>query len=345
MSLSKLELESFRNFSQAKLRFTPPTAIIGANGVGKSNLLEAIRLLSVGKSFKTNRLDEAIRFDQLYFRLAGSWKADDKQEIEFFYGRQFADSPLKERRLTVNGKPINLLDFFGRAPTVLFIPSDLNLILGSPRERRQFMDGIFWQLDRQFRQDHLELNRILIERLALLSAIKYGRSVKGELKPWNELLGRLTSSIQKKRQGLVGHLGEHLALLSSQLKRRFDLRLRYQSNLQSPETVLESELRLSQNLIGPQRDELEITLNGRTARRYASRGQIRSAVILLKLAEINYLEEKLTPPLVLLDDLTSELDHQHTEELLSLFLNRRQIIITSLKELNLLKDWQIIKLD
>ncbi len=131
--LQSIQLENFRTFKQSSFEFDRKTSVIGDNGAGKSNLLEAIRLLSVGKSFKTSRIEEVILFSEPYLRLSLSLNNEPPQLVEFFFGTQFKQSVDKERRLMVDSKEVSWNDYWGMFPTVLFVPTDVELVTGSPR--------------------------------------------------------------------------------------------------------------------------------------------------------------------------------------------------------------------
>lgn len=345
MQLHRLGLEQYRNFPSNRFDFKERTAVIGLNGAGKSNLIEALRLLSVGKSFKTSRLDEAVRFGEQYFRLKAEVKQAEYELIEFFYGLPFPSSPIKERQLILDKKAINWTDFWGRFPSVLFIPNDIEIVIGAPQLRRRYLDSILWQVDAEFRHDHLELSRVLKERSSLLFLIKVNRSAPDELSPWNELLTNLSERIRHKRQGLVEFFQEKMRLDMPKFTDRWQSNIDYKINPVKPDEVYKEEVRLAQNLVGPQRDELEIFFNDASARKFASRGQARAIVVLLKAAEAAFLKERSrTSPLVLLDDMFSELDQPTAETLFLLFGNDYQVVASSIEPSPLISDWHQIRL-
>ena len=339
--LKTLCLEKFRNFDEKKLDFTSNNYIIGPNGFGKSNILESIRLLSVGKSFKTSRFDEVVKFDEAYFRVNAAIKNDEELNLELFYGIQFAESPIKEKQLTVNNQNISWIDFSGEFPSVLFTPADLEIIFGSPQVRRRYIDSILWQVDKEFRYDYLELTKVLKERSALLFLIKINRAGLDELKPWNEILMRLTKNIRDKRLAYLEFLREFLEKESGFLK----ISVEYIINDVDMANVQSQEIKLSQNIYGPHRDEFEIFFNEKLARRFASRGQARASIVLIKAAEAAYLKEKTNhEPVILLDDLFSELDKKRADNLMNMFLGNYQIIATSIEPIKLEDGWKEIKL-
>lgn len=339
--IETLSLENFRNFTGKGLSFTEKTFITGLNGAGKSSILEAVRILSVGKSFRTSRLDEAVRFDERYFRLQAHIQND--QESELFYGNQYDDQQQKDRRLTFEGNIITWTDFLGQFPTVLFTPSDLEVILGGPERRRKYLDSVLWQVSAEYRRWQLEFWQVLRERSALLFMVKINRASSDELQPWNELLVKLTNSIRLARSNYVDYLNQWLEYRIKNLESR--IKIQYQFDTKAVGEMVGQEIKTSQNLYGAHRDELVISYDDFSARRFASRGQSRLTVAHLKAAEADYLAEK-TGNLVtvLLDDTISELDSQNTLRLLELFDKKHQLILTSAEKLTLPESWSTIEL-
>lgn len=345
MTAWKLRLEHFRSFTDSHFTFESKTALIGNNGAGKSNLIEALRLLSVGKSFKTSRLDDAIMFEKPFFRITQQSDDSDIREVSFFYGVPYPAMPTKERLLRVNGQDTGWSDYWGKQPSVLFIPDDIEIVIGAPQIRRRYLDSILWQTSAEFRHDHLELSRVLRERSALLFMVKVNRASQQELHPWNELLLGLTSKVRAHRRRFVDFLLEDLLRAPSVFTSGAAVTATYQEAEADPAAVLREEIRLSQNLIGPQRDELDIFFNDQSARRFTSRGQARAIVVLLKLAEARFLESATSnTPVVLLDDMFSELDLPTAEALFNQFKPSYPIIATSITPNPLVANWKTITL-
>lgn len=341
----ELRLEHFRSFTDSLFTFESKTALIGNNGAGKSNLIEALRLLSVGKSFKTSRLDDAIMFEQPYFRLTEKFTGSDLREVSFFYGVPYPAMPNRERALKVNGQDSGWSDYWGKQPSVLFIPDDIEIVIGAPQIRRRYLDSILWQTSAAFRQEHQELTRVLRERSALLFMVKVNRASQQELYPWNELLIKLTTKIRAHRRQFAEFLAQDLQRAPTVFTSGAAVTAIYQEGDIDPDKVSREEIRLSQNLIGPHRDELEIRFNDQVARRFTSRGQARAIVVMLKLAEARFLEiGTRTAPLVLLDDMFSELDLPTAEALFSQFNPGYPVVATSIAANPLVTKWHAISL-
>lgn len=344
MLVRELQLQNFRSLADFTTKLASKSVVIGANGSGKSTLIEALRLLSVGKSFRTNRLDEAIRFDEPFFRLNAKLQSDSAKSVELFYGQAFAEQPIRDRVLSVDGKARAMMDFVGTLPSVMFVPADVEIVLGVPSGRRRYLDGILWQVDREFREQYLRLGKILKERSASLFLVKINRAGRDELEPWNELLEIVTTFIRNRRQ-------KYLEVVNQELRKKtyqpdgLVPAVTYQVTSESLPAVVDQEIKTAQNLFGPHRDEIEIELNDRSARRYASRGQARTIVMLLKIIEAGYLANKLQiEPIVLLDDILSELDETNSRFLFDHLPAKSQIIATSIQPQPLFTDWPEIKL-
>lgn len=345
MEGAELRLENFRNFANEQFSFKSRTAIIGDNGAGKSNLIEALRLLSVGKSFKTSRLDDSIRFNEPYFRLTLHRVTPKIEEVSFFYGTPYPTDPTRERSLRLNGQETAWSEYWGSWPSVLFVPNDIDIVIGSPQVRRRYLDSILWQTSPAFRHDHVELGRVLRERSALLFLIKVNRAARDELHPWNELLGDLTTKIRAHRQRFTTFLEAELQRAPNVFTSGASVTTQYQIGETDPASIAADEIRLAQNLIGPHRDELEILFNDQAARRFTSRGQSRAIVVLLKLTEAKFLEKELgTAPVVLLDDMFSELDQPTSGALFEQFEPSYPLVATSITPNSLVNDWETVRL-
>lgn len=342
--LKKLALESFRGFEQRSFSFGAKNVLIGPNGSGKTSVLEAIRLLSVGKSFRTSNLAEAITFEKPFFRLTAELSAEKKTELGLFYGLQFPGEPL-EKQQTVNRKAVTLLESLGLLPTVLFVPNDLEVVLGSPQARRQYLDGILFQTNKEFRLKHLELSGVLRERSALLFMVKINRASSDELRPWDELLTNLTEFIRAARQNYLNDANAWIGQAHQDNRIKTEIKLSYVVGEESLEKVREREIATAQNLYGPHRDDCQIDFLGRSTRRYSSRGQARVVLSALKAAEVAIIAKRLTEPLILLDDLFSELDEDNALSMLELFADSGQVIITTATPRPLLKTYATIDLD
>lgn len=342
---SKLRLETFRSFADRVIELADKTALVGKNGAGKSNVVEALRLLSVGKSFKTSRLDDAIQFEAPYFRLTERFAAGPNKEVSLFYGLPYPTEQVRQRSLRIDGQETAWSEYWGVRPSVLFVPGDIDIVLGAPQLRRRYLDSILWQTSAAFRADHTELGRVLRERSALLFLLKVNRAGISELHPWNELLVRLTESVRRHRKTFIDFLNDELVKNPTVFTSGAVVRVAYEEGPTDPSGVQREEIRLSQNLIGPHRDELDIRFNDQSARRFTSRGQARAIILLLKLAEARFLARLAkTKPVILLDDMFSELDQPTAEALFGQFDPDYPIVATSITPNPLTTAWATVDL-
>ncbi|MEX1052000.1 MAG: DNA replication and repair protein RecF [Patescibacteria group bacterium] len=340
--VESLELEQFRNQEHYQTKLAARTVFIGENGSGKTSVLEAVRILSVGKSFRSSRPEDLLRFGAPYCRVIAH---DTKNHYEYFYGSQFADNPLIERQLQRNGKAVTLLDFLGQLPTVTFIPKDVDIITDEPGLRRQYVDGILWQAHKGFRRDYLEYNRVLRERARLLFFLKHNRADIAELMPWNQLLNEYAAKIRLKRSEFIEFAQKLIGTFQKNIPGKIAVAVDWEIGNESLEQLQTQEIRSGHNLFGPHRDELKITCNDQLARRFASRGQARSVIALLKAVEAKYLaKHSQSPPILLLDDLASELDAENCAWLFSLFGDDYQILATSVTKEPIFAGYQVEKL-
>lgn len=340
MSLTGLDLQNFRSLNDLKVKFNTKSVIIGKNGTGKSSVIEAIRLLSVGKSFRSSKLDELISFGATHFRISA--KLSD-EKLELFYGQNLEST--NQKQLSLNGKKTALLDVIGVLPTVLFVPDDVEMVLGMPMLRRKFLDGVLWQTSKEFRLQYLDFNKVLKERSRLLYLIKIGNAKVGELMPWNELLEKTTNYIRASRTELIEFINKQLKEKDWRVSELLEVEAAYEQSNIGVEDGLQDEIRLSQNLFGAHRDDLLININQRSARKFASRGQARTIVMLLKIIELKYLKAKLqSEPILLLDDIFSELDLVNRELLLSHINKEDQVISTQIEGDKLIENWEHIQL-
>ncbi len=330
--LHYLKMINFRNYIAAELSLERGNNFfIGENGQGKSNLLEAVYYCSTASSFRFAREEDMLSWDKPFFYLrAIVFNKNNKYLIELGY-----EAASKRKVIKINGKKERsdyLLSIF---PVIYFIPEDLLLIKGSPSQRRNFLDIEICRINLIYREDLRNYKRVLAQRNKLLKTAKIVKGFNEQLSLWNEQLVHFGSRLILERIKTV----EKLNLLSRLAYRRIapdsgeELNLYYSSSLapaltssninlsslkdlfkEKLKSLEEEEIERGTTLIGPHRDDLTILLSQRNARRFSSQGQQRSAVLALKIAEIElFRSEKNKEPLLLLDDVFSELDRKRCE--------------------------------
>jgi DNA replication and repair protein RecF len=354
--LTHLVLESFRSYPAAELHLEPGLTIVaGPNGAGKTNLLEAIFVAITGHSHRAGSDHELVHHGAPFGRVRLDLTADsgDPARIELLIPGASPPAGVR-KRLLLNGVPRRISSVSDAARAVLFRPEEMLLLVGSPGDRRRFLDGILAQRDRRLARDLVELARVLAQRNALLRAIRRDEATTDGLSFWDEQLTRVGASVMAARLALVADLEERIAPLhdavASAEEDDGDLGLEYVDSLKEawPERgraptadelteafrrrltdVRQKELWNGVSLVGPQRDDLRVSLGGRDVAEHASRGQQRTIILALKLAETELLGEDGAPrPIVLLDDVFSELDPERSERSLALLLERGQVLVT-----------------
>jgi DNA replication and repair protein RecF len=322
MHLAHLRLRDFRNYTRLDVDFsTGFHLLLGGNGQGKTNILESIYLLATLRSFRGVGGAQMIRHDQKAYFVGASVVSDTRHEIKIYWSRS-------ERRLTLDGQPARkLTDYLGTVRAVVFCAEDLQLIKGTARIRRRFIDLLLSQTHPVYLPLLQRYVRALRSRNALL---KRPRIDEAALESFSHELIQSGSQLIAFRRELMPRISplarlayRRIALASE------ELRLEYRPSVKEDFTVeltrsRERERALRLTLIGPHRDEVDLLLEDRPAARFASEGQKRTLAIALKMAQAEYWTGLHgVPPILLIDDVMGELDVQRRSAFLPL-LNRAQ---------------------
>lgn len=353
MILSTLYLQNFRNYKKKDFTFSENTTlIVGPNTSGKSNLIEAIFFLASGQSFRVDKDEQLVKFGEGIARLKG--KVVDK-ELEVVIAQGGVGGRITPfKKYLVNGVGKRKVDFVGNFFAVLFAPSDLEIIIAGPSKRRDFMDNILIQTDRDYRLAETIYEKGLRARNALLHKVKEtGVRNEKEFIYWDNLLIGQGQKITKKREDFV----EYLELSKKEI---LNFEIFYDKSVISKERFLQykdAEVGAGVTLVGPHRDDLLIRINPNKInaneyeydiRFFGSRGQQRLAVLQLKILELSLIEQKTGErPVLLLDDIFSELDEEHINLVLDIINKQQTIITTTHKEFipkRLLREVSVIKL-
>jgi len=438
MRIERLRLTDFRNYPQLDLTLPPGLVIFsGRNAQGKSNLLEAVTLIATSRSFRTSSEREAVRWgapghfarveatvvrasDTLHVEVILTENAQDGAPGGSVGSGAIADKPgappgasparlaapegAVRKRIRVNGAPRRAMDLLGLAPVVVFAPTDLDLVIGSPSDRRRFLDLTLCQVDQTYCRALSQYQKVLTQRAALLRRIRDGQDTPQALAYWDDLLARLAAPIMRTRASFIERAelaaarvyatlshdtsdagGDDLddlddivgadadadetramdapddaltvtdshsqatpgALQGSALPGGVDaLRLVYHPSYQGPldgeESVVVAGIRArlaelrrreiaqGMNVMGPHRDDLAFVAGGVDLATYGSRGQQRTVALALKLAELEYIETELgDQPILLLDDVLSELDAGRRADLLAATSGLDQVLLTT----------------
>lgn len=349
MGISKISLSDFRNYENKTFEFSNGvTVIAGENAKGKTNVLEAIYLLGVGESFRAKRTEEMVRFEQELGRVSGEVPLSKKDSVELeviVNGGIVMGKVVNKRKYLVDGVARRRKDILGYLPLVLFRPEDVELISGSPDVRRKFLDRLMIQVDKEYEHSLSTYEQALRRRNKILDAIREGTASRYSLAFWDGLLIKHGQVVQDKRRELTDYINNlfEKSELFKKLKVVYDISVISESRLAQ---YAEAEVAVGYTLVGPHKDDLIIKEGTRDLLTYGSRGEQRMAVLALKMGEIYYLEEKgKRKATLLLDDIFSELDEVHKQEVLRV-MSGRQVIVTTADEEDLLmfKKAEIINL-
>lgn len=339
MYLRTLSLRSFRNYSALELQLDPQlNVLVGNNAQGKTNLLEACYLLATTRSHRTHRDEEMIRWgDDFYHVKADIRKRLGNLHLELHYGVSMG------RIAKVNGiTQQRSSDFVGHLNVVLFAPEHLELVKGEPALRRRFLDMAIGQINRPYLHQLAQYNKLLQQKNNLLKGTEPLNL--DLLSIYNQQLADLGSRLTIKRDQVIKRLIPLARTAHEKISGQERLEISYQASAGQPLT-LESlrkeyeqlliarqadEIRRRQSLIGPHRDDLRLAIDDVDLRHYGSQGQQRSAVLSLKMAETALMaQETGENPVLILDDVLSELDPLRQEQLLSMVNGLTQTLISS----------------
>ena len=355
MYLTHLSLQNFRNFAELELDFGKGvTVLFGGNAAGKTNLLEAVYMLATAKSLRAGSERELI-----------SWASEEQDEIPYARVRgvvqreagpvqlevvvQLARTPTDDglqlqKRGRVNGVPKRASDLVGQANAVLFAPQDIELVHGPPSIRRRYLNIMLSQADNSLLRELQRFNRVLAHRNSLLKAIRERRSSTQELPFWDSELIDSGATITGQRTVAMASLRALARDIHGELTgSEEELDIEYSPSVRAEgegdlkaafavalDAAREKEMLQGMSLIGPHRDDFTFSANGRDMAVYASRGQQRTAALALKLAEARFLGERAgDPPLLLLDDVFSELDGRRRSYLLAWIASWEQALLTT----------------
>lgn len=336
MKVTRLTLRDFRSYEAAELRLGPSlTVIAGRNGVGKTNLLEALYFACTGRSCRTTNEREVVRFGAAVTRL--ELEAEDER------GRHAVTvgfQPGEPKRLTADGAPVErLADSDARPLVAVFLPDRLELVLGAPALRRAHVDQVVAALWPARAATRREYAAALAQRNALVAAVRAGRAGRGSLPAWDAALARHGVELMRDRAEVVdrlrGRFAAHAAALGLEGEAELDYRPRSRAETAdalAAELAERADADLERGFTGhgPHRDDLALRRAGRELRAYGSRGEVRLGLLALLLAEREELAaERGAPPLMLLDDVMSELDAPRRARLTEVLRTAGQSVVTA----------------
>ena len=331
MIIKSLELSDFRNYDFLNLTFDKGTNILyGDNAQGKTNVLEAVFLSATTKSHKGSKDRDIIRFghEEAHIRTYL-----EKENLTYKVDMHLRGN--KSKGIAIDGKKIKkAAELIGLLNVVFFAPEDLNIIKNGPSERRRFMDMELCQLDRIYFDNLTKYNKILMQRNKLLKDIYTKPELKETLFAWNIQLAEYGKKIIQRRREFVSRLDEIVADIHAKISGGTEtVTLTYEPNVKEEdferelERVREKELKLGQTMTGPHRDDISFLSNDIDIRKFGSQGQQRTLALSLKLSEIELVKQiTKETPILLLDDVLSELDSKRQNFLLNNLCDTQTII-------------------
>lgn len=344
MYIKELQLKNYRNYEALQLFFDPNiNVIIGENAQGKTNLLESIYLLGFTKSYRTSNDRELIRWNEEFAKVTAKLKKDNAKAIplELIYhsqGKKAKINHLEQKRLS---------EYIGTMNIVMFAPEDLSLVKGSPQVRRRFIDMELGQIEPMYLYHLAQYQKVLKQRNHLLKQLQHDPTDKTFLHVLTDQLTQHAIVILKKRFHFLNLLKQWAIPIHKQISRGLeDLTIFYDSPIEVSESdseeTLDNKLRnaYSKNerneiyrgttLAGPHRDDLRFFINDKEVKLFGSQGQQRTTALSLKLAEIDLIYDQMKEyPILLLDDVLSELDDFRQSHLLSAIQGKVQTFVTT----------------
>ncbi len=331
MIIKSVELKDFRNYKNMEIQFDPATNIIfGDNAQGKTNILEACYLSGISKSHKGSHDKDMIRFGEkeAHIRTVIEKKGREYQ-IDLHLRRN------KSKGIAINQVPIKKAsELFGYLNIIFFSPEDLNIIKNGPGERRRFIDVELCQLDKIYLSNLSNYNKILNNRNKLLKDIYYNPSLRSTLDVWDEQLVSYGKKIIKRRREFINEISGIVHDMHYKISgEKEDLRISYEPDVEDflfvdeLFRVKEKDLKFGTTSVGPHRDDLKFTISDVDIRKFGSQGQQRTCALSLKLSEIKIVEDTISDkPVLLLDDVLSELDSTRQNYLLNSLYDTQTII-------------------
>jgi len=339
LKIKQLELVDFRNYETLSMQFDDAVNILyGDNAQGKTNVLDAIYLCGTTKSYKGNKDREMIRLtkDESHIRMYVE-KAGITHKIDMHLKKT------KAKGVAIDGIPIKRsADLFGMIHIVFFSPEDLGMIKNGPAERRRFLDLELCQLDSSYLYYLSGYNKVLVQRNNLLKQIGTRKDLTETLEVWDAQLVEYGTQLIRTRRAFIKEINEILPKMNEKLSGGRDrLNLKYEPNVSEDDFALKIAMNRDRDLvlkstgIGPHRDDMGFYIGTENLKMYGSQGQQRTAALSLKLTEIELVKNKIKEkPVLLLDDVLSELDRNRQNYLLDSITDMQTIVTcTGLEEL------------
>lgn len=338
MYMTELELIHVRNHSHKQITFTPNIVVIhGPNGRGKTNILESAYIATMGHSHRTSDMKDVIHWNEDEASIIVHFmKAETPHTLQIKWGRQ------GKKLIRLHDNPLSQKELVGTLNTVIFSPEDLELIKGTPSLRRRFLNMEISQTSPQYYHQLTMYQRAVQQRNRVLK--EYSHKANAPVQDWDEQIATLGAQIIQKRLESLKKLNQLMDLMNRKLTNgKEDLRLQYtqpysehtllvtkEALLSALQSHLAEDRRRFQTSVGPHRDDIIFYSGPMDLKRFGSQGQQRTAILSVKLSELEYIKSEVGEyPILLLDDVLSELDQERRQNLLKFIHKRVQTIITT----------------
>jgi DNA replication and repair protein RecF len=339
MYIQELSIKNFRNYNNLHITFSPEiNFIIGNNGVGKTNILEAIYVVSNIRTFRNIHDIDIVKWNKDSYYSAV--RVGDTSDRIFEIGCSIENDKIK-KKLKIDGKEIKKAsDYYGKLLTVILSPQDINIINSTPDYRRKFFDSVISKIDLLYFEILSEFKKVLASRNRILKEIRFGHKNIKDLDIWDEMFCEKASIIQKKRYQFIEKFNAIFQYFYSNIAVDDEApRIRYDSTTKTDEKSgiqqllingRSKDITLGSTSLGPQRDDFILqNSSGNKFTNYASQGQRRTAAVTLKVSECIIIEEEhKSKAVILIDDIFSELDEIRRSKLIDLLRRGNQIIFT-----------------
>ena len=336
MPIHSIQMVSFRNHEKLEMEFSAGINVIwGENGSGKTAVLEAIHLLSVGKSFRTNRTSEIIKHENDIFRVEGVFLSKTKKNSLLF-----SQGKNRSRKIKINGSDVGLKDLIGKNPVIILSPEEQSITKGNPGNRRNYFDKLYSTTSGSYFENLSGYFRTLKHRNALLKE-KRNRLC---FDPWDETLAEFGTKVWNERKEknkdfidclstVSASYGDGSIMISLKTEDRGFNKNQMLTMLKGSH---QKDLITKQTSVGPHRDKINFLFNDKKLRTFGSQGEHKIALVIIKLAEYAFIKEKTgAAPTLLLDDLFAKLDLKRSDAVFELLKKKTQTIITNTDLFNL----------
>ena len=336
MNITKIKLENFRNYTNQEISFNKGINVIyGDNAQGKTNILEAVFLCSMGKSFRTNKDKELIKLSEDFAKINIEYeKSDRKGKIEYIISNK--------KIISIKGVKIKKLsELLGNINSIIFSPDDMEILKDGPQKRRKFLNMLISQLRPRYLFNLNDYNKTLEQRNNYLRQIKYENKPKNMIDIWNEKLANHAQIIYEYRREFVDKILKKIVDIHKNITNNSEeIKINYISDFKNKEEYirklnekLNKDIERGYTSTGIHKDDFEVYINGKNINLYGSQGQFRTAILSLKLSELYVIYDEIGEyPILLLDDFMSELDEKRRKKFVE-NITDAQVILTGTHKL------------